>query len=426
MEIKLPYGSEKIIATEIPDENVYYIADRSGAPAPRELAKRIDEGLKKPIGVPPLSRMVNKNSKAVVLVDDVTRPTPQRSILPALLNGLNEARVPDKNIEIIIALGTHRAMSQPEIEDRYGKEVIERVSIINHDYKDEKNLARMRKTRLGTPIRVNKRVREADFVIGVGNIVPHCYAGWAGGGKIVQPGVCGEETTEMTHLLAAELIRNGWLAGKLEGNEVRREIEAVALNAGLKFVVNTVLNREDEVCHLVIGDPIKAFKEGVKTAEKMYCPKVPGYADIIIVSSYPADIDYWQAEKALSYAMMGVKPGGTVIFVTPCPERISPIHGELFKERAKLSYEENLRAIKSGEVNDVIGGAGVLIHAQLMERAEVICYSDGLKEEYKEALGFKHASTVEEAVEMALKSQGEKAKIGVLACGDIIPLIEVQ
>jgi len=77
----------------------------------------------------------------------------------------------------------------------------------------------------------------------VGNIVPHCYAGWAGGGKIIQPGVCGEETTE--------LIPNGWLAGKLEGNKVRREIDAVALNAGLKSIVNTILNRVDEVSHLV-------------------------------------------------------------------------------------------------------------------------------------------------------------------------------
>ena len=262
--------------------------------------------------------------------------------------------------------------------------------------------------------------------IGVGNIVPHCHAGWAGGGKIVQPGVCGEETTEMTHLLAAELMRNGWLAGRLEGNKVRREIDAVALNAGLKLIVNTVLNREDKVSHLAIGDPIEAFKEGVETAEKMYCPNVPGYADIVIVSSYPADIDYWQAEKALSYAMMGVKQDGSVIFVTPCPERISPIHGELFEERAKLSYEENLKAIRNGEVDDVIGGAGVLIHARLMERAEVICYSNGLKEEYKQAIGFKHATTFEEAVEMAFKSQGEKAKIGVLNCGDIIPLIEIR
>ena len=423
MKINLPYGKKETIAVEIPDENLYYIANRGEASALKELEKEIKEGLKRPIGVPSLLKMVNKDSKVVILVDDVTRPTPQRLILPVLLDGLNEAGVPDKNIEVIIALGTHRAMTESEINDRYGKEIAERVSIINHEYENEDTLVNMGKTALGTPISVNKKVCEADFVIGVGNIVPHCYAGWAGGGKIIQPGVCGEKTTEMTHLLAAQLIRKEWIAGNLN-NDVRQEIDAVALKAGLKLIINTVLNQEDEISYLAIGSPIEAFKEGVKTAEKMYCQKVPGYADIVIVSSYPADIDYWQAEKALSYAMMGVKPGGTVIFITPCPERISPVHGKLFEERAKLSYEENLKAIKRKEIEDVIGGAGLLIHSHLMEHAEVICYSDGLRDEDKEALGFKQADSIEEAVEMALKNQGKKAKIGVLACGDIIPLVE--
>jgi len=141
--------------------------------------------------------------------------------------------------------------------------VIERVYITNHDYEDEKGLVKMGRAESGTPVNINSRVREADFVIGVGNIVPHCHAGWAGGGKIIQPGVCGEETTE--------LMPNRWLAGKLEGNKVRREMDAVALNAGLKSIVNTILNRDDEVSHLVISDPIEAFKQGVETAEKMYC-----------------------------------------------------------------------------------------------------------------------------------------------------------
>lgn len=423
MEVKLPYGKERTVRLEIPDENLYYAVDRGEAPALKDPARAIKEGLKRPIGSPPIRELVGKESKVAILVDDVTRPTPQRAILPALLDGLNEAGVPDGNVEAIIALGTHRPMSDAEIEARYGREVVERIQILNHEYKDERKLVDMGRTESGIPISVNKRVREADFVIGVGNVVPHCYAGWAGGGKIVQPGVCGEETTEETHLLAAKRVREGWIAGRLEGNEVRREIDEVALKAGLKLIVNTILNRDDEISGLAIGHPIEAFRRGVEEAEGVYCPRVPGRADIIVVSSYPADIDYWQAEKALSYAVMGVKPGGTVVFLTPCPEGISPVHGDVFKERGRLSYGENLRAIEGGEVEDAIGGAGLLIHSKLMERAEVVCYSDGLREGDKEALGFKQASSPEEALGLALESQGRKAKVGVLACGDIIPVL---
>lgn len=107
--------------------------------------------------------------------------------------------------------------------------------------------------------------------------------------------------------------------------------------------------------------------------------------------------------------------------ITPCPERISPVH-QIFKERAALGYHENLEAIEKGEIDDIIAGGGLLLHAQILERAEVICCSDGLTEGDKEALWFKHADTPQEAVKMALKSHGKNAKVGILKCGEILPL----
>jgi len=142
----------------------------------------------------------------------------------------------------------------------------------------------------------------------------------------------------------------------------------------------------------------------------------------VTVSSYPADIDFWQAAKPLDYASVAVKKGGTIILVTPCPDRISPMH-PIFEERATLGYDENLRAIGSRELDDPVVGGALLLHAQMLERAEVICYSDGLTEDDKAALGFQHASTMNEAVEMAFKSQGRDAKVGVLKCGEILPMI---
>jgi nickel-dependent lactate racemase len=172
----------------------------------------------------------------------------------------------------------------------------------------------------------------------------------------------------------------------------------------------------------MVGHPIKAFREGVKKAEKIYCHVVPDHADIMIVSSYPADIDYWQAIKPLDFASVAVKKGGTIILVTPCPDRISPTH-PIFRERATLGYNENLRAIEKEEIDDLIAGCSLLLHAQILERAEVICYSEGLTEEDKRALGLKHANTMDEALKMAFRSQGEEAKVGILKCGEILPVV---
>jgi len=421
MQVTLPYGKEKIVTPEIPDKNIYFLIDRGEVPALKNPGEDIGRELRNPIGSPPLSEMVKPKDRVVILGDDMTRPTPQDIIIPVLLNELNAAGVPDENIEVIIALGTHRYMSEREIRGKYGDEVMERVPVINHDYKDLKNLVDMGKTESGIPISVNKKVYDADFVIGVGNIVPHCYAGWGGGGKIIQPGISGEETTAMTHIMAGRVRPVSKLIGRLD-HKVKGEIDAVALKAGLNLIVNTVLNQEDKIAHVVVGDPVKAFREGVKAAEKIYCPAVPGQADIVIVSSYPADIDFWQAAKPLDYASVAVKKGGTIILVTPCPDKISPMH-PIFRERATLGYDENLRAIESRELEDLVAGGALLLHAQMLERAEVICYSDGLTEDDKAALGFQHASTMNEAVEMAFKSQGREAKVGVLKCGEILPMI---
>lgn len=421
MRIKFPYGREKTVVLEIPEENLGFVVDRSEAPALKDPREELRRGLRNPIGTPSLFDMVHPRDNVVVVVDDITRPTPQRVLLPVLLDELNTLGVPDKNVELIIALGTHRKMNRKEIMERYGGEVVDRVSVTNHDHRDPKGLVDLGKTRSGTKITINKAVYEADFVIGVGNIIPHCYAGWGGGGKIIQPGVCGEEITAMTHVTAGKVRPASKLAGRLN-HEVRMEIDSVALKAGLNLIVNTVLNREDKVSRIVVGHPIEAFREGVKTAERICCSKVAGYADIVVVSSYPADIDYWQAIKPLVYAHMAVKQGGTLILITPCPERISPVH-QIFKGRAALGYHENLEAIEKGEIDDIIAGGGLLLHARILERAEVICFSDGLTEGDKEALGFKHADTPQEAVKMALKSQGKNAKVGILKCGEILPLI---
>jgi nickel-dependent lactate racemase len=422
MRIKLPYGKDKTVIVDVPDKNVFFIADRGVAPPLKKPRDEIRRSLKNPIGTPSLQELVGPKDKVVIIGDDITRPTPQSIIVPVLLDELNAVGIPDENIQVIIALGTHREMSEKEIREKYGSEVVKRVPVVNHDFKDLKKLVDMGKTETGIPISVNKEVYDADFVIGVGNIVPHCLAGWGGGGKIIQPGVCGEETTAMTHVMAAKVRPISKLMGRLD-SKVREEIDAIALKAGLKLIVNTVLNREDKISHVVVGDPIKAFREGVKVAQGIYCPEVPGLADIVVVSSYPADIDYYQASKPLAYATLAVKQGGTMVLITPCPEGISPIHA-ILKERATLTYIENLEAIDKKEIDDLIAGAVLLVHAQIMERAEVICYSNGLTEEDKKALGFKHANTVEEAMEIAFKSQGKDAKVGILKCGEILPIVK--
>lgn len=420
MRLDLNYGESKLDFS-IPSENILWIIDRGVMKPLDNPIKRLHELLENPLSGPALKDLASGAKKVIILVDDNTRPTPAYLILPTILKDLNESGINDENIDIMIALGTHRSLTDGELLKKLGKEVKERVKIYNFNPYDEKDLVNIGKTSMGFNIIISKRVYNSGLIIGIGNIVPHCYAGWAGGGKIVQPGICGIETIEKTHILAGKTNPIFKIVGEIE-NPVRRLIDEIAIKAGLKFIVNTILNEEDRIVDFAAGDPIKAFRAGVNLAGKIYCPQIHELADIVIVSSYPADLEYWQASKPLEYACLGVKKNGIIILVTPCYEGISSVHPEL-KTYGRLNYDKICELYDSGKIRDKIAAAALMLHSQIMSHAKVICVSHGLTQEDKGALGFLHAENIEEALRKAFRIQGVKSKVGIMKSGDIKPVL---
>ncbi|MGC8777635.1 MAG: nickel-dependent lactate racemase [Candidatus Caldatribacteriaceae bacterium] len=289
------------------------------SPEVANVEEMIRGSLREPIAAPPLAEQVKRGMKIVIVGDDLTRPTPRAVIFPILLDELNRCGVPDRDITILIGLGTHRYMREEEIRQSFGEAVIARVLVLNHEWKDSGNFAKLGYTPQGTPIEVNRIAVEADFLIAVGNIVPHCYAGYGGGGKAIQPGICSWDTTGKTHIMPMEQDLYLRIAGEVE-NAVRQEIEVVAEATGLRFIVNTVLNDEGEIVKVVSGHPVWAHREGVKVAQSIYEREIPALADIVVVSAFPAEIDYWQGIKPLSYAQKGLKKRGFRSLLRPSEE----------------------------------------------------------------------------------------------------------
>ena len=421
MEKKVPLRyKDSVIEVEVPQGNLLYAIKPENFPGLVDEKASIRQSLQKPISSAPLSDQVKPGMKVVIIGDDITRPTPRKRIIPVILDELNRAGVADKDITVLISLGTHRYMTAQEIKECYGQEVIQRVAIVNHEWKDETNLVEVGSTPSGIPVSVNKLAWEADYLMAVGSIVPHNFAGYGGGGKAVQPGISSWETTGKTHLLPMHKDMFLKLAGDAE-NEVRKEMEKVAEVVGLSFITNVVVNDKKQIVHVVSGDQVRAHREGVKVAKKVYERKIPALADVVILSAYPADIDYWQGTKALSYAQQGLKKKGTVILLAAFPDGISPTHCEL-GNYAHRSYEDVKELIREGKLEDLVCAAALLQHAKIREHSEVICISEGLSVQDKEKLGFQHAESVGEALEMTFSKHGKKAKIGVIDHGgDVLP-----
>ena len=153
--------------------------------------------------------MLKGRKKVLIVVDDYTRTTPVQKILPRLISELEEAGIKPSGIKILVALGTHRPMTEEEIVKKFGKDIPKRYPILNHPWWDSSQLTYCGETEKGTPIFVNRMVKEVDFILGIGQIVPHRVSGFSGGGNIIQPGICGEETTGKTHWLSAQFQRTG-------------------------------------------------------------------------------------------------------------------------------------------------------------------------------------------------------------------------
>ena len=204
----MPYGRHRNVEFDVPNQNVAFFVERKKLPAVRDVRQSVLEALKKPIASPPFDRMAKKGDKVVVIVDDLTRPTPQKDVLPTVLEQVCSNQVSEDDIEVMVGLGTHRPMTDSEIVARLGPEVAERFTVSNHDYLDEKELVNLGTTDLGIPALVNKTVVDADLVLAVRNIVPHNAAGWGGGAKMILPGVCGEESVGMLHIAAGKVNRS--------------------------------------------------------------------------------------------------------------------------------------------------------------------------------------------------------------------------
>ena len=199
--VTIPYGEEQVTFA-VPSPNLLGSFWPQPTAAVDDVAAEIRRALSAPIGGPGLAELVAGAGQVLLVADDGTRPTPTDVIVPLVLDALNAAGLPDARIQLLIALGTHRPMTEAEILHKFGAETVRRIAILNHEPFTPEALVTVGTTPGGVPVTLNRRVLEAERVIGIGSIVPHHIPGFSGGAKIIQPGVCGERTTGEVHLLS--------------------------------------------------------------------------------------------------------------------------------------------------------------------------------------------------------------------------------
>jgi nickel-dependent lactate racemase len=424
MQITLDYGRTGLPVTLPADRVVGPLAIRSVTPL-SDPAAVLDAALSNPIGAKPLTELARGHKDACILICDITRPVPNRLILPPILRTLESAGIPRDKITILIATGLHRPNEGDELIELVGPEIAAAYRIENHNGKALAEHDYLGTTPNGVPVWLDSRYVRADLKITTGLIEPHLMAGYSGGSKVVCPGIAALETVKVWHG-PRFLEHPNADAGIVAGNPVHEENTRIALLAGCDFIVNVCIDGQRRITWLGAGDMIQAWETGVKFVESVVKVPVAEPVDVVLTScaGYPLDTTWYQAVKGLTGALPIVKKGGTIILAASLSEGLgSPEFQRLLAENPDLA--EFKRRILGTDYF-------VLDQWQLEEFAKVVAHcnvtvvTDGLSADVLRKCHVEPATSVETAVAAALTLAGPAAKVAVIPKGPyVLPYVGV-
>jgi len=317
MQTALLYGQERL-TLQVPERAK--LLEMHPVPPVENPERAIEEALDKPVDSPSLSALARGKRSACIVISDITRPVPNRLILPPMLRVLEDSGIPREAITILIATGMHRPNQGEELASMVGREIMDRYTIVNHFCHQDDDMRRI-ETIDGAPIEINRHYLEAELKILTGLIEPHFYAGYSGGRKSILPGISSFETMKFMH--SYQVIDHPKVANCiLEGNIFHEYGLAVTEKAGADFILNVCITKDREIGAVFAGHYDSAHLRGCDFVYDHAVAEVDGPMDMVITSGggAPLDATFYQISKAMTCAKDILKPGGTLVVACECRE----------------------------------------------------------------------------------------------------------
>lgn len=420
MRVTLDYGRTGL-EVDLPEGTVGPLTIRQAEPLADPTAA-LEHALANPIGTRPLADLARGKSSACILISDITRPVPNKLLLPPILRTVEAAGVPRDRIIILNATGLHRPNEGAEMVEMVGEEIVANYRIQNHFGKRLDEHVYLGTTPNGVPAWIDRRYIEADLKITTGLIEPHLMAGYSGGRKLICPGIAALETVSVWH--GPRFLEHPKAdCGSVEGNPVHEENTRIALMAGCDFIVNVCIDGKRQVTWLGAGDMIKAWETGVDFCRQVVRAGVDEPLDVVVTScaGYPLDTTWYQAVKGLTGALPIVKKGGTIVLAASMSQGLgSPEFQELLRSSNYMQrfYSGNQSAPQAETCE--MDEWQLIMLAKVLHHCRVKVVSDGLSPEVLRDCLVEPYATVEEAVSSALVDYGPNAKVGVIPKGPYV------
>ncbi|CAG1000450.1 Lactate racemase [Anaerolineales bacterium] len=289
------------------------------------------------------------NQRVLVLIPDHTRSLPLPFLFRALVDVLRSAR----QLDFMVALGTHPPLGEASLNQLVGitseeqTTTFKHVGLLNHAWDTSSAL-----TSLGmieqdeikqiagknwhpslpteVDIRINKAALEYDHIIILGPTFPHEVVGFSGGAKYLFPGISGADMINATHWLGALAGVVGTIG--IKDTPVREMIHAATSRLKTPLTLIALVVEGHGLSGLFVGDHLSAWNEAADLSAQCHirwCKK-PFQR---VLSCAPKMYDeLWTGAKAMYKLEPAVAIGGEVIIYAPHLDVVSHVHGKYIYE----------------------------------------------------------------------------------------------
>jgi nickel-dependent lactate racemase len=291
------------------------------------------------------------------------------------------------------------------------------IKIVEHDCDDSSGMCALVLTSRGTPVRINRLIKEADLVLLLAPVSFHYFAGFGGGRKLILPGCSDRQSILANHrlsLLDSTPVKLNPLckSGSLQKNPIHEDMcEALAALDGV-FAVNFFGDSAGNVAFINAGSPDRSHGEACEAYRRSYLVEIDQPYRLLVVSAggSPYDINLLQSHKALKHASPAVAESGSVLLLAECGEGVG---SEGFQKGFEMPKKEFLKsAYKNYEPNYQ---TAVSLHGMLDKFS--IGMVTKLAEETLGTFGMERCDNIEVFLAGALEKAGA-AKVGVVPYGN--------
>jgi nickel-dependent lactate racemase len=289
------------------------------------------------------------NQRVLILIPDHTRSLPLPFLFRALLDVLSDT----KQLDFMVALGTHPPLAEESLNKLVGISHEERrttyrhVRLLNHAWDDPSAL-----TTLGVmeqdevrevagadwhaslpdrvPILINKAVLGYDHIIILGPTFPHEVVGFSGGAKYLFPGISGPEMIDATHWLGALAGVVGTIG--IKDTPVRAMIHAAARRLETPTTLIALTVDGHELAGIFIGDLYAAWNAAADFSSQRHIRWVDKPFQRVLSCAPPMYDELWTGAKAMYKLEPAVALGGEVVIYAPHLDVVSHVHGKYIYE----------------------------------------------------------------------------------------------